>query len=94
MYGLAKIACAFHWIFGIFKVFSSYSAEYDEIVLTAVQLGSAIVSLTVFVIACKFIPRLSGFFLFWGTGVRIAATFLLFHLISEGVEGFEKIDPK
>ena len=58
------------------------------------QLGSAIFSLTVYVIVCKFIPRLAGFLLFWNAGIRIAITFLLFHMISEGAEGFELIDPK
>lgn len=58
------------------------------------QLGSAIFSLTLYVIVCKFVPRLGGLMLFWNAGVRIAITFLLFHMISEGAEGFELIDRK
>ena len=94
VYYVATAACILHWIIGVFEVFSNLSAELNMLVLPAMQLGSAIFSLTVYVIVCKFFPRLAGFLLFWLACVRIAMTFLLFHMTSKGVEGFELIDPK
>ncbi len=56
--------------------------------------GSGMVALVLLTLAIKINLAAVKFTLIVWQGVRIATTFLLFHLIATNVKGFELIDPK
>lgn len=83
-----------HWVLVLIHISSKYDAEFDKVALLIVQLGSATVSLTTFSLAAKLYFRATDWFLVYILAIRVTITFMLFHWISTGTEGFSLIDPK
>ncbi len=78
----------------IITVVTSFNKPFNEQALFIIQTGSLTATFAMLSLAIKINLAAVQFGLMALVGVRIAVTFLLLHLITNDVEGFELIDPK